>query len=132
MKEVTRFLIAFFLFPHLMCFPRSNFSRLTAELADVRDLGKLLCTISHVGLTRFILDTVIVVVVGVVGVVAGVVVVVDDLNSEEGQLFTCVSKIFSLAPPGHLRLKLLTCASNTDLRPPAYSLAPPSLPSTMP
>ena len=131
MKEVTRFLIAFFLFPHLMCFPRSNFSRLTAELADVRDLGKLLCTISHVGLTRFILDTVIVVVV--VGVVAGVVVVVvDDLNSEEGQLFTCVSKIFSLAPPGHLRLKLLTCASNTDLRPPAYSLAPPSLPSTMP
>ena len=129
MKEVTRFLIAFFLFPHLMCFPRSNFSRLTAELADVRDLGKLLCTISHVGLTRFILDTVIVVVV--VGVVAGVVVV-DDLNSEEGQLFTCVSKIFSLAPPGHLRLKLLTCASNTDLRPPAYSLAPPSLPSTMP
>ena len=40
MKEATRFLIAFFFFRHLMCFPRSKFARLTAELADVRDLGK--------------------------------------------------------------------------------------------
>ena len=32
--------MAFFLFPHLMSFPRSKFARLTAELADVRDLGK--------------------------------------------------------------------------------------------
>ena len=59
---------------------------------------------------------VVVVVAGVVVVVA--VVVVDDLNSAEAQLFTCVSKIFSVAPPDHLRLKLLTCASNTHLRPP--------------
>ena len=36
-----------------------------------------------------------------------------------------------VAPPDHLRLKPITCASNTHLRPPAYSLAPPSLPSTM-
>ena len=70
MKEATRFLIAFFLFPHLMCFPRSKFARLTAELADVRVWGKkLLCTISHFGLTRFILDSVIVVVVAAVVVV---------------------------------------------------------------
>jgi hypothetical protein len=40
LKEATRFLIAFFFFRHLMCFPRSKFARLTAELADVRDLGK--------------------------------------------------------------------------------------------
>ena len=62
-----------FPFPHSMCFPRSKFARLTAELADVRGLGKkLLCTISHFGLTRFILDSVIVVVVAVVTVVVGV------------------------------------------------------------
>ena len=74
----------------------------------------------------------VVIVVIVVVVVVLVVVVVDDLNSEEGQLFTWVSKFFSLAPPDDLRRKLLTCASNTHLRPPAYSLAPPSLPSRMP
>ena len=130
MKEATRFLIAFFLFPHLMCFPRSKFARLTAELADVRDLGKEAALYHftfrfnplHIGFCDSSSSSRVVV----------VDVVVDDLNSEEGELFTCVPKIFTLAPPDHLRLKLLTCASNTHLRPPAYSLAPPSLPSTMP
>ena len=79
-----------------------------------------------------VIVVVVVLVVVVVIVVVVLVVVVDDLNSEEGQLFTWVSKFFSLAPPDDLRRKLLTCASNTHLRPPAYSLAPPSLPSRMP
>ena len=79
-----------------------------------------------------VIVVVVLVVVVVVIVVVVLVVVVDDLNSEEGQLFTWVSKFFSLAPPDDLRRKLLTCASNTHLRPPAYSLAPPSLPSRMP
>ena len=110
MKEATRFLVAFFLFPRLVCFPRS------AELADVRDLGKeaalyhFTCRFNPLHLDSVIVvvvAVVVVVVVVVVAVVAGrggggvgvVVVLVDDLNSEEGQLFTCVSKIFSLAPP---------------------------------
>ena len=38
-------------------------------------------------------------------------------GSPGGKLLTCASKIFSLVPPTHLRLQLLTCASTpTHLR----------------